>query len=164
MRVALDSDANGAGLKASLLAYLQSRPETEAVDLAYLTGRQGEDYPDVALNMGKEILRKRFERGILICGTGLGMAIAANKIPGIYAGCCHDAYSAERLAKSNDAQVMTMGALVIGCEAAKKIAEIWLNSSFDGGRSLPKVLRTREIEKEFWKMEPDDKADLQNVD
>ena len=154
MRVAIDSDPNGVGLKTFLLSYLQGRPDIEAADLNYLPGHPGEDYPDAALNMGREILRGRFDRGILICGTGLGMCIAANKIPGIFAGCCHDAYAAERLARSNDAQIMTLGAFVIGQESARKMVEIWLGSTFDGGRSLPKVVRIREIEKEFWKTGP----------
>ena len=88
-----------------------------------------------------------FGRGILICGTGLGMAMIANKVEGVYAGVCHDVYSAERLRKSNDAQVLTMGARVIGSELAKTIVDAWLQSEFQGGGSQPKVDQMRSLEK-----------------
>ena len=148
MKIAIDSDSNGAHLKNILLSFFreQKSEDIEIFDLCYLNRFPEQDYPDVALNMAAEILRKRYDRGILICGTGLGMAICANKIPGIYAGNCSDVYSAERLAKSNDANILTLGANVIGPELAKKIAAAWISSGFEGGRSLPKVKRLREIE------------------
>jgi ribose 5-phosphate isomerase B len=76
---------------------------------------------------------------VLLCGTGIGMAISANKVPGIRAAQCHDTYSAERASRSNDAQIITIGARVVGPELAKAIVDSWLNSTFDGGRSQPKV-------------------------
>nr|WP_281273690.1 RpiB/LacA/LacB family sugar-phosphate isomerase [Biomaibacter acetigenes] len=82
--------------------------------------------------------RGDYDRGILICGTGIGMAIVANKVPGVRAAQCHDVYSAERARKSNDAQIMTMGALVVGTELAKKLVDVWLESEFQGGRVLAK--------------------------
>jgi ribose 5-phosphate isomerase B len=97
--------------------------------------------------LAKRVSGKEFDRGVLICGTGLGMAMVANKVEGIFAGTCHDVYSAERLCKSNDAQIITMGARVIGPELAKSIVSAWLKSNFEGGRSLPKVRRMRELEK-----------------
>ena len=81
----------------------------------------------------------KHQRGILICGTGIGMAIVANKVPGIRAAQCHDTYSAERARKSNNAQVMTLGARVVGPELARSIVNSWLNSEFEGGGSLEKV-------------------------
>jgi ribose 5-phosphate isomerase B len=84
---------------------------------------------------------------VLICGTGLGMAMVANKVEGIFAGVCHDVYSAERLRKSNDAQILTLGARVVGPELAKTIVSAWLKSEFEAGRSLPKVERMRELER-----------------
>ena len=89
---------------------------------------------------------KEYDRGVLICGTGLGMCMIANKVEGVYAGVCHDVYSAERLRKSNDAQVITMGARVVGPELAKSVLAAWLKSEFEAGRSLPKVQRMRELE------------------
>ena len=83
----------------------------------------------------------------MICGTGLGMAIIANKVEGVFAGTCHDVYSAERLMKSNDAQVLTMGARVIGPELAKMVVDAWLRSEDSRGvGSAPKVEKMRQLE------------------
>jgi ribose 5-phosphate isomerase B len=90
-----------------------------------------------------------FDRGILICGTGIGMAIAANKIPGIRAAVVHDPYSAERSRKSNNAQVLAMGALVIGPKLARQLVSIWLEAEFQGGESTRKVEKISQIESRF---------------
>jgi ribose 5-phosphate isomerase B len=119
----------------------------EAVDLDLLAQRKV-DYPDIGYNLAKRVAAKDFERGILVCGTGLGMAIVANKVAGVFAGTCHDVYSAERLCKSNAAQVLTLGARVIGPELAKTIVSAWLKSEFEAGRSLPKVERMRQLERQ----------------
>lgn len=107
-------------------------------------------YPDIAVRVAKEIAKGRHERGILLCGTGIGMAIAANKVPGIRASVCHDPYSAERSRKSNDAQIMTLGARIVGEELAKTLVSIWLESEFQGGKSQEKVDRINEYEEEFY--------------
>ena len=144
MKVVIDCDDAGSELKRILIEYMRSLG-IEAVDLDAL-GKQKVDYPDIAFNLAKRIAARDFERGILICGTGLGMAMVANKVPGVFAGTCHDVYSAERLRKSNDAQVMTLGARVIGPELAKTIVSAWVKSEFEPGRSSPKVARMRELE------------------
>jgi ribose 5-phosphate isomerase B len=148
MKVAMDSDDIGAQLKKQLI---QTVRETgvEVTDLNFLAEQKG-DYPDVAFNLATRIQRGEFDRGILICGTGEGMAMCANKVRGVFAGVAHDVYSAERLRKSNDAQVLTLGALVIGIELAKVIVDAWLKSEFAGGRSAPKVARMRELENEAY--------------
>jgi ribose 5-phosphate isomerase B len=87
-----------------------------------------------------------FDRGILVCGTGIGMAIAANKVPGVRAAVVHDPYSAERSRKSNDAQILTMGSLVIGSQVARRLVSIWLESEFQGGDSRRKVEKIALIE------------------
>ena len=97
------------------------------------------DYPDVAYDLARAVARGDHERGILICGTGIGMAITANKVRGVRAAQVHDPYSAERSRKSNNAQIMTMGARVIGLELAKSLVRTWLASEFDGGSSARKV-------------------------
>jgi ribose 5-phosphate isomerase B len=84
-----------------------------------------------------------------VCGTGIGMSITANKVPGIRAALCHDTYSAERARKSNDAQVLTMGARVIGPELAKKIVEVWLESEFAGGNSTRKVEKMNAVDERY---------------
>ena len=106
-------------------------------------------YPDVAVKVAKAVADGKYERGILICGTGIGMAITANKVPGIRAAQCHDPYSAERSRKSNNAQIMTMGARIIGIELAKMLVSIWLDSEFQGGRSQPKVDKMIEYDNQF---------------
>jgi ribose 5-phosphate isomerase B len=84
---------------------------------------------------------------VLLCGTGIGMAITANKVPGIRAAQCHDTYSAERARKSNDAQIIAMGARVVGPELAKTVLRAWLDSEFQGGGSTAKVARIAEYER-----------------
>jgi ribose 5-phosphate isomerase B len=145
MRVAVDSDDAGIELKRVVVEHLRSLG-AEVEDLNLL-GERKMDYPDIGYNLAQRIAKKDFERGVLICGTGLGMCMIANKVDGVYAGVCHDVYSAERLRKSNDAQVLTMGARVIGSELAKSIVSAWLKSEFDAGRSAPKVARMRELER-----------------
>jgi ribose 5-phosphate isomerase B len=104
------------------------------------------DYPDVAEQAAQSVAAGDCDRAILVCGTGIGMSITANKIPGVRAALCHDTYSAERARKSNDAQVLTMGARVIGPELAKKIVEVWLESDFAGGNSSRKVEKMNAVD------------------
>ena len=106
-------------------------------------------YPDVALTVAKAVAAGKHDRGILMCGTGIGVAITANKVPGIRAAVCHDSYSAERSRKSNDCQIMTMGGRVVGEELAKSLVDIWLTSEYQGGRSAPKVERMKQIDEQF---------------
>jgi ribose 5-phosphate isomerase B len=96
-------------------------------------------YPNVAFAVAGQVASGAFSRALLLCGTGIGMAISANKVKGIRAAQCHDTYSAERASRSNDAQIITIGARVVGPELAKSIVDAWLRSTFDGGRSQPKV-------------------------
>lgn len=144
MRLAIDADDAAINLKNTILAHLVEKG-FNIDDLQYSKGRKA-NYPEIAYNLAKKIQSGEYDRGILICGTGLGMAIVANKVKGVYAGSCHDVYSAERLAKSNDANVLTMGERVIGPELAKMVVDAWLGSRFDGGRSIPKVQEMRDIE------------------
>ncbi len=144
-RIAIDCDPFAESLKTVILDHVKSLGH-EIVDLAYGATRRV-DYPDIAINLASQIRRGRFDRGILLCGTGLGVAMCANKVPGIYAGTCHDVYSAERLRKSNDAQIITLGERVIGPELAKMVVEAWLRSDFAGGGSASKVQRMRQLER-----------------
>jgi ribose 5-phosphate isomerase B len=98
-------------------------------------------YPDIAFAVAEAIAAGRHERAILLCGTGIGMAISANKVPGVRAAQAHDTYSAGRASKSNDAQIVTLGARVVGPELAKSIVDAFLAAGFEGGRSTDKVAR-----------------------
>ena len=104
-------------------------------------------YPEVGIAVAESIARGENERGILICGTGIGMAMAANKVPGIRAAVCHDPFSTERSRRSNDAQVMCMGARVIGTELAKYLVNLWLKCDFDSAGSIPKLEKIKEYER-----------------
>jgi RpiB/LacA/LacB family sugar-phosphate isomerase len=126
MKIVLGGDSAGKPLVDVLAAHLKTRPEFEVTDLS-----QSGYYADLSAKVGQAIMDGEYERGILCCGTGIGVCISANKVPGIRAALTHDTYSAERAAKSNNAQIITMGARVIGPELAKAIADAWLASDFD---------------------------------
>ncbi|MEO1250459.1 MAG: ribose 5-phosphate isomerase B [Pseudomonadota bacterium] len=103
-------------------------------------------YPDVAIEVAEAVSEGKHDRAILLCGTGIGMAISANKVPGIRAAQAHDTYSAERARKSNDAQIVTLGARVVGPELAKSIVSSFMESDFAGGGSMAKVDRIKSYE------------------
>lgn len=128
----------------------KSHPEVELHDLG-VNSYDPVDYPDVALPLAEKVAAGVYDRGILVCGTGAGMAICANKVPGVRAVCCHDPYTAERAQKSNNAQIMTLGAQVIGPETAKMLVDLWLTAEFAGGRSLPKVAKIDAIDSKYRK-------------
>lgn len=148
MKIGLGSDHNAHDLKKELSVYITELGH-EVVDYGSTDGCGDIDYPGVAFEVATAINDNLLDRGILVCGTGLGMAIAACKVPGIRAATTHDVYSAERACKSNDAQIITMGAQVIGLEAAKKIVEIYLASTFPGGNSARKVNQIMDKEQEY---------------
>lgn len=106
-------------------------------------------YPDIAVKVAGEVRAGNYQRGILLCGTGIGMAITANKVPGIRAAVCHDPFSAKRARGSNDAQILCMGARIIAPQLALVVLDTWLESEFEGGSSAEKVARIRYYEKVF---------------
>lgn len=144
MKIALGSDHLALALKDELVKYVESLGH-EAVDCGCFTA-EPVDYPDIAAVVARRILGGEAERGILVCGTGIGMAMAANKIRGIRAAQCHDVYSAERAAMSNNAHIITLGARVVGVELAKCIVRAWLESSFSGGQSEKKIEKIMKLE------------------
>jgi ribose 5-phosphate isomerase B len=149
--IAIAADDAGAPLKEHLARYLRDHGY-EVRD--YGNGTE-QDYPDVAAEVAEAVARGEHDRALLVCGTGLGMAITANKIPGVRAVTAHDAYSAERARKSNDAQVLTMGARVIAPQAAEVVLEHWLASEFEGGRSAPKVEKMKAVDTRY-RVAPED--------
>jgi RpiB/LacA/LacB family sugar-phosphate isomerase len=126
MKIAIGADSAGKPLLDVIAAHLKTRSDLEVADLS-----QSGFYADLSQNLAQKIVDGEYERGILFCGTGIGVSISANKVPGIRAALTHDTYSAERAAKSNNAQIITMGARVIGPELAKAIVDTWLASEFD---------------------------------
>jgi ribose 5-phosphate isomerase B len=145
-RLAIGADDAGFSLKKAIAAYLDERGIAYEDVGAY--SEDPVDYPDVARVVAEGVRDRRYDRGILICGTGIGMAITANKVNGVRAAQAHDVYSAERARKSNDAQILTMGARVIGPELAKVIVRAWLESEFAGGASARKVAKIGDLESE----------------
>jgi ribose 5-phosphate isomerase B len=144
VKIAIGADHLGAGLKEEIVALLRER-QIEFRDYG-VCGAGPVDYPDVAEAVACVVRDGAFDRGILICGTGIGMAIAANKVPGVRAAVVHDPYSAERSRKSNNAQILTMGSLVVGAQVARRLVSIWLESEFLGGDSQRKVEKISLIE------------------
>ena len=142
--VAIGSDEAGFRLKGLLIGVLEEEGLT-VVDYG-CDSEDPVDYPDVAVVVAEAVARGEHDRGILICGTGIGMSIAANKVPGVRAAQAHDPYSAERARKSNDAQILALGARVIGPELAKSIVRIWLAAEFAGGGSTRKVAKINAID------------------
>jgi ribose 5-phosphate isomerase B len=147
MRLIIGSDHLGFPLKEILRAHL-TQAGYECDDLGVYDATPV-DYPDVAAALAEDVAAGKHDRGILVCGTGIGMAIVANKVPGIRAAQVQDIYSAERAAKSNDAQIITLGALVIGPELAKKLVDAYLASEFAGGRSTRKVEKIRAVDARY---------------
>jgi len=147
VKIAIGCDNLAVDLKRTIIEYLneQDQVNVELIDFG-VDDSTPVDYPDIAEEVAVEVSTGRCERGILICGTGIGMAIAANKVPGIRAAQVYDIYSAERSQKSNHAQIITLGALVTGPSLAVKLVDAWLNSEFQGGKSGPKVDKIMAIE------------------
>ncbi len=146
-KIAIGCDEAAFDLKQVIIELLQG--------LGYMTEDYGvystdpSLYPDTAVKVASAVSEGKHDRGILLCGTGIGMAIAANKVPGIRAAVCHDIYSAQRSRMSNNAQIMTMGSRVVGPELAKELTKIWMNSEFQGGGSTAKVDKIMEYEESF---------------
>lgn len=146
--IVIASDHYGLSLKNPIRDYLVEKGY-EVIDLG-VNSEEPVLYPEIAVQLSEEVVKNNYSRGILVCGTGIGMAMVANKVPGVRAAVIHDAYSAERARASNDAQVAALGSLVIGVNTAKKMIDIWLESEFGGGRSLPKVAIIKELDEKKW--------------
>jgi len=145
VKIVLGSDHGGFYLKEEIAKWLEAR-SIEVVDVgAYNT--DSVDYPDISAKAAKEILEGRCERGILVCGTGIGIGIAANKIDGIRAALCHDVYSARKSREHNDANILTLGERVVGIGAALLVVEEWLKAEFEGGRHEKRVAKIKELER-----------------
>jgi ribose 5-phosphate isomerase B len=145
MRIGFAADHAGAALKRDLLARVAAaRPDDELVDLGGDGSDPNDDYPDFAARLGHAVRDAEVERGILICGSGVGASIAANKVRGVRAAVCHDTYSAHQGVEHDDMNVLTLGARVIGPEVALECSLAFLAASFSGEsrhrRRLDKVL------------------------
>lgn len=147
MRLAIGSDHGGFKLKAEIIAYLEEQ-QIEYKDFGTYS-LESVDYPDFARDVARAVAAGEFQRGVLCCGTGIGVCIAANKVPGIRAALCHDTYSARMAGEHNMANIITLGERVIGPGLARDIVAAWLNARFAGGRHARRVEKITEIEKSF---------------
>jgi len=144
LRIALGSDHGGFVLKEEIKSYL----EEKGIDYKDFGTHSTDscDYPDIALPVAKAVAAGEFDRGILICGTGIGIGIAANKVEGVRAALCHDTFSARASREHNNANILTMGERVIGRGLALDIVDVWINTEFSGGRHQRRVEKIHEIE------------------
>ncbi|MDB5835365.1 MAG: ribose 5-phosphate isomerase [Caballeronia sp.] len=148
MKLAVAGDSAGAGLAHVLAEHLKDR--FDVFEVSTNEADPKEFYANLSDRVASGVIRGDYDRAILVCGTGIGVSISANKVPGIRAALCHDTYSAERAALSNNAQIITMGSRVIGTEVAKTIADAFLAQTFDEkGRSAGNVAAIDELDSKY---------------
>jgi ribose 5-phosphate isomerase B len=147
LKVALGADHGGYHLKNEIKAYLESIG-MEYEDLG-CDCDQSVDYPDYALPVAERVASGEFDRGILICGTGIGMTIAANKVKGVRCALVHDLFSAKATREHNDSNVLAMGERVIGPGVALEIVKVWLGTEFSGGRHTRRIEKINSIEAKY---------------
>ncbi|MGA1861375.1 ribose 5-phosphate isomerase B [Deferribacter thermophilus] len=146
--VALGSDHGGFRLKEEIKNFLVSRGY-EVKDFG-TKDETSVDYPDYAFQVVKAILNKEVEKGIIMCGTGIGISISANRFPGIRAALCWDSYTAKMSRLHNNSNLLALGGRIIGVELAKDIVETWLTTDFEGGRHERRINKLDELAKKFW--------------
>lgn len=144
MKIAVGCDHAGVELKSEILAYLDKK----GIDYTDFGINKGEkiDYPDMAAQVCRKITDRKFDYAILVCGTGIGMSISANKIKGIRAACCSDCFSAKYTRAHNDANVLCLGARVVGVGLAIELVDIFLKTQFEGGRHKTRVDKISQLE------------------
>lgn len=147
MKIALGCDHGGFKLKEMIKDFLEK--EGFSFQDFGTFSEDSVDYPDFSLKVAEAVASGLFDRGILICGTGIGIGIAANKVKGIRAALCHDTFSARASREHNNANILTMGERIIGPGLALDIVKIWLDSEFAGGRHAIRVGKIQEIEKKY---------------
>jgi ribose 5-phosphate isomerase B len=146
-KIAIGSDHAGFGLKEEVLGLLK-RHNIDVVDCG-TNSAESVDYPDFGARVSELVSRGAVERGILICGTGLGMSMVANKYPNIRAALCNDLFSAKMSRMHNDANILVLGGRVIGKDLAAEIVNVWLTTPFEGDRHLKRLLKIKNIEEKL---------------
>lgn len=144
MKVAIGADHGGFRLKEAI------KPVLDSLGVEYkdfgTNSEESVDYPDISAPVARAVAAGEYDRGILICGTGIGIGIAANKVPGIRAALCHDTFSAHASREHNNANILTMGERVIGPGLASDIVKIWLTTEFEGGRHERRIAKISALE------------------
>ncbi len=149
MKIGLASDHGGFELKEELKAFLKSLG-VEPIDMGTFN-EESVDYPDFGILVAEKVSRGELERGILICGTGIGMSIVANKFTGIRAALVNDLYSSRCAREHNDANILIIGGRIVGKELAKEIVKVWLETPFAGGRHKRRLEKIEALEREKFK-------------
>ena len=149
MKIVIASDHGGFRLKQEIIKQLEGK-NIEYEDFGAYS-EESVDYPDYGQRVGEAVASGCFDRGIVICGTGIGISIAANKVPGVRAALCGDCFSAKASREHNNANVLALGERVIGVELAKMIVDVWLDTEFAGERHERRVNKIGEIEGKYRK-------------
>jgi ribose 5-phosphate isomerase B len=146
MKVAIASDHRGYHLKERVISLLKAKGHTVIDDGP--ASEESVDYPDFAALVAKKVSAGEVDRGILICGTGIGMAISANKFPGVRAAACADEVTAELSRRHNDLNVLCLSGDLLSSRSTERLVEIWMDTEFEGGRHERRVEKIRQLEKE----------------
>lgn len=150
MKIAIAGDSAGENLAKTLADHLKDKHDV--TEVSRVEGQADPFYATLSDRVASAVISGDFDRAILVCGTGIGVQMAANKVPGIRAAQCHDTYSAGKAATSNNAQIITMGARVVGAELAKDIADAYLTAAFDpNGRSAGNVAAINDVDAKYTK-------------
>jgi ribose 5-phosphate isomerase B len=150
MIIAISSDHGGYDLKGEIIKYLKEKGH-ELKDFGTCDSACSVDYPDYGLAVAQAVANGECERGIIICGTGIGISISANKVPGVRAALCTDTYTARMSREHNNANVLALGARVIGTGLALEIVDTWFKTEFQGGRHKRRVDKISDIERKYLK-------------
>lgn len=144
MKIAIGSDHAGFELKSEIIVLLKEMG-IECIDFG-TNGPQSVDYPDFGEKVSMAVSKGEMDRGILICGTGIGMSIVANKFPNIRASLCNDLFTAKMSRLHNDANILVIGGRIVGKDLAKEIVRVWFSTDFEGGRHLIRLEKIKKIE------------------
>lgn len=147
MKIAIGCDHGGFQLKTEIVSYLKDNGY-DVKDFGTYS-EESCDYADYSIQVAEAVASKEYEYGILICGTGIGISIAANKVPGIRAALCSDTFSAHATREHNDANILAMGQRVVGVGLALDIVKTFLNAKFEGGRHIKRIEKITAIEKKY---------------
>ncbi len=150
MKIAIASDHGGFELKEILKTFLLSL-SVEVMDLG-TASEESVDYPDLGIQVSARVSKGEVERGVLVCGTGIGMSVVANKFPRVRAALVHDLFSARLSREHNDANILVLGGRLVGKDLAKELVRVWLETPFAGGRHQKRLDKITALEKEKFKL------------
>lgn len=144
MKIAIGCDHGGVVLKSAILEYLKDK-SIEVIDYG-TNGSESVDYPDFARAVAESVAQLKADKGILMCGTGIGISIAANKVKGIRCAVVHNEFTAQAASAHNNANILSLGGRILSPEEAVRLIDIWLNTAFEGGRHVGRLDKISEIE------------------